>query len=176
MTFQCRFIFKKFGITFWIIRDGKERGLRRRSRRVSPPRGMTLPRNPNLSNLTIRAGARTKAAARIPAQIKQNLTWKKGVVKHKNHNIVRFRSEIPYRWGGVPDRISPLFWPGLRWPVRSGGCWGGWLSVNVACDQPGATLIGEISPSPLEENNEPVSESDQKKDVHKQPGEPGKVS
>src|SRR2546425_7734727 len=39
-------------------------------------------------------------------------------------------------------------------------------------DQPGATMPGDVGPSPLEQHQEAVAEADQERDVDEKPGEP----
>src|SRR4051794_27839844 len=45
--------------------------------------------------------------------------------------------------------------------------------VESAGDEPRASVVGEVGPSPLEENDEPVAEPDQEEDVDEEPGQPG---
>src|ERR1035437_6764004 len=41
--------------------------------------------------------------------------------------------------------------------------------VGAACDQARAAFVGDVGPSPLNENQEPVAKTDEKKNVDKQP-------
>src|SRR5205814_4690757 len=50
------------------------------------------------------------------------------------------------------------------------------LGLKVSSDQPGAFVETEISPRPLKQNGQPISEADQKNNVDEQPGEPGRNS
>src|SRR5258708_894878 len=46
-------------------------------------------------------------------------------------------------------------------------------TVPAAGDQPRATLVADIRPCPLDQHQHPILETDQEKDVHHQPGQPG---
>src|SRR4029077_209913 len=48
--------------------------------------------------------------------------------------------------------------------------------LSTAGDQTSAAFVGEICPCPLDQNNDPVPETDQEEDVDEQPGKPRQES
>src|SRR6266542_2937728 len=46
-------------------------------------------------------------------------------------------------------------------------------SLDLARDEPGAALPGQIGPRPLEQDDEPIAKADEVEDVHETPEEPG---
>jgi hypothetical protein len=67
--------------------------------------------------------------------------------------------------------------------VRRSSLVGGWSDADRCCrarpwpgDQPGASLVAEVPPGPLEQHEQSVPESDQHDDVHRQPNQPGSQS
>ena len=68
-------------------------------------------------------------------------------------------------WWGADDTFPGLLLLGV-----------GGLAVDVSGYQSGRALVGEIGPRPLENDDEPIAESDQEEDVDKEPGEPGEES
>ena len=50
---------------------------------------------------------------------------------------------------------------------------GGPRCRGFPCDQPRAALVRQVRPRPLQHHQQAIAEADQKKDVHRQPGEPG---
>src|SRR5579859_6797764 len=105
-------IFKNnFGIKVWLVGKGSERGCRGNC--DGSPQDFKLKGrrvNPSLSNLAIRAGARNKAAARIPVQFVANVSRKKGVVKEKTTRLWGWAGGSPI--GGGYGRVGDLPWKG----------------------------------------------------------------
>src|SRR4029077_4985172 len=48
--------------------------------------------------------------------------------------------------------------------------------LSTAGDETGAAFVGEICPCPLDQNDDPVAETDQEEDVDEQPGKPRQES
>ena len=55
--------------------------------------------------------------------------------------------------------------------------WSAWIGspsgqVSAAGDQPRAAFVGDVGPRPLNEDQQPVAETDQEENVDEQPGQP----
>src|SRR2546426_345350 len=75
------------------------------------------------------------------------------------------------RFSSPPLALKAVFGlPCLR--LRRVHCFPSWQPF-ISRNQPGAALVSEIRPRPLDQHNQAIAKPDQEEDMNEQPGQPG---